>query len=386
VFRIQGQSNLEFPIDRDKCKAWGVSVGDVQNAVQTAVGGKPITQMIEGEKSFDISLRWPEKLRNSEEAILNIPVNVVNNTVTPGLVPGVPPSFLTGPSSGLSTIGTSLSMPAVAGSLFHATYRNLNDTPQRPIGELVTPLPRRKDLGKQGSYLRTGASTIYREQGKRMIAVKFSVRGRDLAGAVSEAQDKTAGLIPLGYRAEWSGEFKEMKEAEYRLLFIIPLSLGLILILLYMTYRSLLDAFLVLSNVADLSVGGIWALWLTGTHFSVSAAVGFISIFGVAVMDGMLLVGSFNQLRAQGVPLREAILEGTSKRVRPVMMTALTAILGLLPAALSTRIGAQTQQPLAIVVVGGMITTLFLTRYLVPVLYSFYGHREPVEQAEGFAH
>src|SRR5262249_40083403 len=236
---IQGQSNLEFPIDREKCKAWNVSVADVQNAVQTAVGGKSFTQMIEGEKSFDISLRWPEKLRNSEEAILHIPVNVVNNTVTAGAVPGVPPTLLTGPSTGLATVGTSLSMPALAGSLFNATYRNLNDTPQRPISELVTPLPPRNDPGKQGSYLRPGASTIYREQGKRMIAVKFSVRGRDLAGAVSEAQDKTAGLFPPGYRAEWSGEFKEMKDAEHRLLFIIPLSLGLILILLYMTYRSL---------------------------------------------------------------------------------------------------------------------------------------------------
>ncbi len=143
---------------------------------------------------------------------------------------------------------------------------------------------------------------------------------------------------------------------------------------------------MVLSNVIDLSIGGIWALLLTGTHFSISAAVGFVSIFGVAIMDGLLLVSYFNQMRAQGMPLREAIMHGAEKRVRPVMMTALTAIFGLLPAAFSTRIGAQTQRPLAIVVVCGMITTLFLTRYLMPLLYSFYGHREPPAGANTLAH
>jgi len=132
--------------------------------------------------------------------------------------------------------------------------------------------------------------------------------------------------------------------------------------------------------------GGVWALLLTDTYFSISAAVGFVSIFGVAIMDGLLLVSYFNQMRAMGLPLKEAIMQGAEKRVRPVMMTALTAIFGLLPAALSTRIGSQTQRPLAIVVVGGMITTLFLTRYLMPVLYTFYGNREPPEAARGLAH
>jgi cobalt-zinc-cadmium resistance protein CzcA len=133
-------------------------------------------------------------------------------------------------------------------------------------------------------------------------------------------------------------------------------------------------------------MGGVWALLLTGTNFSISAAVGFVSLFGVAIMDGLLMISSFNYLRSHGLPLRDAIIQGAERRVRPVMMTALTAILGLLPAALSTRIGAQTQRPLAIVVVGGMITTLFLTRYLMPVLYSFYGHREPPAEAGGLAH
>ena len=167
---------------------------------------------------------------------------------------------------------------------------------------------------------------------------------------------------------------------------IIPLSLGLIFVMLYLAFHSLLDAMVVLSNVIDLSMGGIWALLLTGTHFSISAAVGFISLFGVAIMDGLLMISYFNQLRFHGMTLDAAIMTGAEKRVRPVMMTAMTAILGLLPAALSTKIGAQTQRPLAIVVVGGMVTTLFLTRYLMPVLYSFYGGREPSASSGSMAH
>jgi cobalt-zinc-cadmium resistance protein CzcA len=219
-----------------------------------------------------------------------------------------------------------------------------------------------------------------------MIAIKFSVRERDLAGAVAEAKEKTNDLLAPPYRAVWSGEFEQMEDAEARLLVIIPASLLLIFLLLYFAFHSILDACLVLVNVVALSLGGIWALLLTETHFSVSAAVGFISIFGVAIMDGLLLVSYFNHNRAQGMAVREAILDGAAVRVRPVMMTGLTAILGLFPAALATRIGSETQKPLAIVVIGGMITTLFLTRYLMPVLYSFYGHREPPAGSSSMAH
>ena len=228
---------------------------------------------------------------------------------------------------------------------------------------------------------------ITREQGKRFIAVKFSVReDRDLASAVEEVQEKTRHLIQPPYRVAFGGEFEQMKDAEARLMLIIPASLILISLLLYIAFRSLLDATVVLSNVFDLAVGGIWSLYFTGTNFSISAAVGFVSLFGVAIMDGLLLISYFNDLRGKGLPVNEAIMEGAAKRVRPVMMTALTAILGLLPAAFSTAIGAQTQRPLAIVVVGGMLTTLFLTRYLMPVLYSFYGHREPPAGASSLSH
>jgi cobalt-zinc-cadmium resistance protein CzcA len=175
-----------------------------------------------------------------------------------------------------------------------------------------------------------------------------------------------------------------MESAERRLVVVVALSLGLIVALLYLAFNSLLDVLTVLSNVLMLSLGGLWALWLTGTNFNISAAVGFISILGVGVMDGLILVSSFNALRATGVPLRGALLQTVEKRIRPLFMTLLTAILGLLPAALSTKIGAQSQQPLAIVVVGGMLTLLVVN--LTPVFYSFYGHREPPAGAGGLAH
>jgi cobalt-zinc-cadmium resistance protein CzcA len=211
-----------------------------------------------------------------------------------------------------------------------------------------------------------------------MIAVKFSVgsytdadgkvKQRDLGSAVSEAQGKTKDLVQAPYRTVWSGEFEEMQDAETRLLWIVPISLGLIFMLLYAAFRSFLDAFAVFSNVIGLAIGGIWALYLTGTNFSISAAVGFVSLFGVAIMDGLLMISYFNALRAKGMPLNEAIIEGASKRVRPVMMTALTALLGLLPAALSTKIGSQTQKPLAIVVIGGSLILAVLTRVVQPPL------------------
>jgi heavy metal efflux system protein len=386
VFRIKGQPNLEFTVDRAKCKYWSVSVADVENAIAIAVGGQAFTQMVEGEKTFDIAVRWPEHLRGNEQAILDVPIEVTNNTVTPGYVPGTPQTPMSGASVGVNPIGTNVPMPSLWGNVFNAAINNITSVPRLRLGQLVTPVNDDGVPDPSGKFLRAGASTIYREQGKRFIAVKFSVRGRDLAGAVAEAQDKTASLFHGSYRAEWSGEFQEMLEAEHRLMYIIPLSLAAIFVLLYLAFHDLVDALLVFSNVLDLSVGGVWALLLTGTNFSISAAVGFISIFGIAIMDGLLLVSYFNHMRAQGLPLREAIIQGAEKRVRPVMMTALTAIFGLLPAALSTRIGSQTQRPLAIVVVGGMVTTLFLTRYLMPVLYSFYGHREPRSGSGGLAH
>jgi cobalt-zinc-cadmium resistance protein CzcA len=375
VFHIQGQSNLELRVDRDKCARFNVAVADAHNVVETAIRGKAFTSMIEGEKTFDVSLRLPERLRGSVEEILKIPVDVTNNTILAAASLGM----------GVSGTGSSQGTPSSVGTSTSATFNpNLTGSARRPLGDLVSP------LGKDGrldplstQFIRPGASTIAREQGQRLIAVKFSVRGRDLGSAVAEAQEKVKLEAP--YRAEWSGEFQEMEEANERLIKIVGLSLAGILVLLYLAFRSLLDVVTVFANVAAMGVGGVWALLLTGTNFNISAAVGFISIIGVAIMNGLLMVSTFNRLRGQGVPLRAALMSGAGHRVRPVNMTALSAIFGLLPAALSTRIGAQSQRPLAIVVVGGMITTLIMLNF-VPVVYSLYGRRTPSGHGAGLGH
>jgi cobalt-zinc-cadmium resistance protein CzcA len=376
IFHVRGQSHFEFRVDPQKCQKWGVMTADVNNVVASVLGAKALSSMVEGEKVFDIAIRWPKRLRDNETAILDIPVDISNNQV-------VQPQ---GPSLVPNATGTSQAPAATAGTQVDTRNPISSTAPRLRLRDVVSPVGENGSPDPSGQFERAGAATIYREQGKRLIAVKFSVRGRDLGSAVQEAQAVTKDLFQPPYRAVWSGEFEQMEAAQGRLLWIIPLSLVMIFILLYSAFRSFLDSLVVLTNVLALSLGGIWALLLTGTNFSISAAVGFVSIFGVAIMDGLLLVSYFNQMRAQGLPVRDAIMQGAEKRVRPVMMTALTAILGLLPAALSTRIGAQTARPLAIVVVGGMATTLFLTRYLMPVLYSFYGHRDPPAGSGDLAH
>ncbi|MHB1425969.1 MAG: efflux RND transporter permease subunit [Gemmataceae bacterium] len=375
IFHIRGQSHLEFRVDPEKCQRWGVMTADVNNVVGSALGASPQTSMIEGEKRFDIAIRWPKVLRSNETSILDIPVDIVNNQVVLPQYPGIVPS----------AVGHSFAAPDVTGGLAR-TDNPISQTPRLRLRDLVSPVSDDGSPDPDGQFERAGASDIYRENGKRMIAIKFSVRGRDLGSAVDEARARTKDIFHPPYRAVWSGEFEEMEDAEAKLLVIIPLSLGLIFILLYMAFHSFIDAVVVFSNVFDLAVGGIWALYLTHTNFSISAAVGFVSLFGVAIMEGLLMISYFNALRVQGLPVNEAIVQGAAKRVRPVMITAMTAILGLLPAALSTKIGSQTQRPLAIVVVGGMTMTLFLDRYLMPVLYSFYGHREPPEGSGSLAH
>jgi cobalt-zinc-cadmium resistance protein CzcA len=385
VFHIMGQSNLEFPIDRQRCARWGVNVADVQDVIATAVAGKSVSQMIEGERSFDIALRWPERLRGDESAILNIPVDVTRNVVSSGTAPSLSATPVTGAAGGPSATGSSAALPAVTGASGNAPLNDLSRTPRRRLGDLVTPLGPDGRLDPRGSFVQPGASEIYREQGQLLIAIKFGVRGRDLASVVAEAQKKIAPLIKPPYRMVWSGEFQEMEEANARLMVVIPLATAAVIVLLYLAFRSLVDVFIVLSNVAALCCGGIWALLLTQTNFSISAAVGFISIFGVGVMNGLLLVSSFHRLRLVGLPMEEAIAEGAAQRLRPMMMTTLTAIFGLVPAALSTRIGAQSQQPLAIVVIGGMTMALLLNQYLTPVLYSIFRRKPPSAESARLA-
>ncbi len=332
LFHILGQPNMEIQIDRDRCARYGINVADVEAVVQVAIGGRAFSQMVEGEKFYDIVLRLPVDLRDDPTVIGRIPIDA--------------------PSTADGQAGVRI-----------------------PLAQVATIVPHKP-----------GASYVYRENNRRFIPIKFSVRNRDLASAIAEAQEKvedpkTGAHLPQGYRVEWSGEFAQMQAANERLMLIIPLSIGLIMVLLYMAFNSLKDAMLVMANVVAATMGGVWALWITGTPFSISAAVGFISIFGVAVQDGVLLISYFNQMRSHGYRVLESVMRGAELRVRPVVMTSLTAALGLLPAALATSIGSQAQKPLAIVVVGGMLVTLFLTRYLMPVLYSIFP--APISSAPG---
>ena len=323
LFHIVGQPNLVIRIDRATCARYGINVADVEAVVQVAIGGRAFTQMVEGEKLYDIVLRLPQDLRDDPTVIARIPIDVPGAAGRPG--------------------------------------------DRIPLSQLATIVPHEP-----------GASYIYRENNRRYIPIKFSVRGP--RPGLGHRRGPTQGRATRGpargcRRATGSSgraSSPRCSEANARLLWIVPLSIGLIMVLLYTAFSSIKDALLVMANVVAATMGGVWALRLTGTPFSISAAVGFISIFGVVVQNGVLLISYFNQMRAAGLPVREAIMRGAELRVRPVVMTSLTAILGLLPAALATSIGSQAQKPLAIVVVGGMVVTLLLTRYLMPVLYSFF--------------
>ncbi len=388
VFRIQGQSNLEFPVDRQKCARWNVSPADVQGVIQTAVGGKAVTQIQEGGKTFDLSVRWPLRLRADEQCILSIPVPV-SNVVTPGNQSGAPTTPVSTGGTGLSATGTTAALPSPTGSQFN-TPSIATTTPTRRLADLVTPVNAAGQPDTAGSFLRPGASTIYREQGQRLIAIKFEVakagpNKRDLASAVAEAKEKVDPMLSIPYRSEWSGEFKQMEAAEERMAKMFAVSLVLIAIMLYIAFGSILDATVVFANVLAMGIGGVWALKIVGLNFNISAAVGFISILGVAVMNGLLFVSTFNGLRAKGLELNAALQQGTRQLIRPIVMTALAAILGLLPAAISTKMGSESQRPLAVVVVGGMLFTI-LCLNIVPVLYSFYGRRTPPAGAGDMAH
>jgi len=224
-----------------------------------------------------------------------------------------------------------------------------------------------------------GPAFIYREDNARFIAVKFSVRGRDLGSAVDEARQKVKDHVKLekGYEIKWNGEFENQERAEKQLMVVVPISILLIFFILFASFGNTLDSVLVLLNVPFALIGGIAALLLTGVNFSISAGVGFIALFGVATQDGVILVNKFRHNLQAGIPLVEAIKDGARSRLRPVIMTALMASLGLLPAALSTGIGSETQKPLAIVVIGGLMTATLLSLLILPTIYEFiYSSRE----------
>jgi cobalt-zinc-cadmium resistance protein CzcA len=324
VFHVLGQPNLNVTVDRDAAARYQINVADVQDAVQTAVGGSALTQVLKGEARYDLTLRYLPKYRDTQEAIENI--------------------------------------------------RLLS-----PSGERVSLA----QLCKIG--VTDGASEVYREGNRRYVAIKYSVRGRDLGSTVEEAIKKVNEQVklPIGYSIDWEGEYESQKRADERLLIVLPITILVIFILLYTMFKSFKWALLILANVAMARFGGLLALVVTGTNFSVSSGVGFLALFGVSVQTGVIMLEYINQLRARRYTIEDAAVEGAVLRLRPIMMTMLVATLGLLPAALSHAIGSDSQRPFAIVIVGGLIADLVMSIFLLPTLYVWFaGDRDVLPAAE----
>ena len=310
VFRVLGQPNLNVTVDRRQAARYQINVADVQDAIQTAVGGNALTQVLQGEARYDLVMRYLPQYRNTKEAIESI--------------------------------------------------------------RLLSPTGERVSLAQLCTIEeRDGASEVYREANQRYIAVKYSVRDRDLGSAVEEAMRKVTKEVqlPRGYRINWEGEYESAQRARARLFLIVPLTVLLIFIILYTMFRSFKWAMLILVNVMAAPIGGLLALMATHTNFSVSSGVGFLALFGVSVQTGVIMLEYINQRRARGASIEESAIEGAVLRLRPIMMTMLVATLGLLPAALSHEIGSDSQRPFAIVIVGGLMAALAISIFLLPALY-----------------
>jgi cobalt-zinc-cadmium resistance protein CzcA len=321
LFRLLGQPNLNIRIDREKAARYGLNTGDVNTVVQAALGGTTATTVLEGDRQFSVAVRLDSKFRDSIDTVRTVKVAYQTQSGTNAYI---------------------------------------------PLSELA-------DI-----TLDTGASFIYRERSQRYIPIKFSVRGRDLGSTVSEAQQRVAENIklPNGYQILWAGEFDDLQSAKQRLMIVVPITLLLILVLLYGLFNSLRDSLLAVAGIPFAIGGGLIALYFAGLAFSVSAAIGFISLFGVAVMDGILNITYFRELKAQGMDVAEAIFRGAEQRMRPMLMTALSAGVGLFPAAISHGIGSQVQRPLATVVVGGMFIGPLLLLVVAPALRRIFLARE----------
>jgi cobalt-zinc-cadmium resistance protein CzcA len=309
---------LDIKINRAAIARYGVNVADINGLITTAIGGDVATQVEQGEKQFDLVVRLEQQYRNNPVEIGNI------------LVP-------------------------------------------TPGGQQI-PLKELADI-----RVANGASFIYREDNSRYIGVQFSVAGRDLAGAVEDAMRQINGkiVLPEGYHLDWGGEYMEYTASRRQLNVILPLTLCLIFLLLFALYSNLKFPFItVLGVVLSAPVGGLVALWLTGTPFSVSSGIGFLALFGVSVQTAVVYISYVNELRRGGTKLAEAIREGAILRLRPIMMTALVAALGLLPAALATGVGTDTQRPFALVIVSGLFTRLLISIFLMPVLYALVARPE----------
>jgi cobalt-zinc-cadmium resistance protein CzcA len=310
VFRVLGQPNLDYVVDRRAAARFGINVSDIQDAIQTAVGGGAVSQVLRGEARYDLVVRYQKPYRDTKQAIEDIRLLA-------------------------------------------------------PSGERVS-LAQLTDVKTE-----EGAEEIYREANQRYIAIKYSVRGRDLGSTVEEAIAKVNAQVklPPGYHLDWAGEYQSQKRADKRLMLVLPITITIIFIILYTMFRSAKWALLILCNVAMAPVGGMLALLFTGTNFSVSSGVGFLALFGVSVQTGVIMLEYINQLRVRGHSIEESAVEGAVLRLRPIMMTMLVATLGLLPAATSHGIGSDSQRPFAIVIVGGLIAALLMSVFLLPTLY-----------------
>jgi cobalt-zinc-cadmium resistance protein CzcA len=307
-----GQPSLTIDVDRGKMARYGISVGDVNALIEAAVGGKAATQVVQGERTFDLVVRLLPEYRQTPEQIGNILVAT--------------PSGAQVPLRELATIGVS-----------------------------------------------SGASFIYRQDNSRYIGVQYSVEGRDLAGAVQEAQRRVTEQVklPSGYHIAWGGEYQEYAASRGQLRLVIPITLALIFLLLFALYHNFkFPAITVAGVILSAPVGGVLALWLSGTPFSVSSGIGFLALFGVSVQTAVVFISYANELRQQGRPIAQATQEAALLRLRPILMTGLVAALGLLPAAFSTGVGSDSQRPFALVIVGGLFSRLLISIFLMPVLYA----------------
>ncbi len=313
LFRVLGQPNLNLAVDTTVAARYQINAADVQDAVQTAVGGNALTQVLQGEQRYDLTLRYLPAYRDTKEAIENI--------------------------------------------------------------RLLAPSGERVSLAQLCTVqVQDGASEVYREGSQRYIAIKYGVRGRDLGGAVEEAIRKVDQQVklPTGYHIDWAGEYASQQRAQKRLALIIPLTLLVIFMILYSMFGSMKWASVILVTVAMAPIGGVVALYLSHTNFSVSSGIGFLALFGVSVQTGVIMVEYINQLRSRGYNILDAARNGAVQRFRPILMTMLVASLGLVPAATSHGIGSDSQRPFAIVIVGGLIAVLFMSIFLLPCLYVWF--------------
>jgi cobalt-zinc-cadmium resistance protein CzcA len=317
VERVSGLQYLQIDIDRSQIARYGINVSDIQEIVETAIGGKVATEVFEGQKRFGVLVRFPGDVRKDVNTIKNILVSAPNGA-------------------------------------------------RIPLEQLSRV------------YLEEGPAQISRENGQRRIVIECNVQGRDIGGFVAEAQKKIASQVelPTGYFIDWGGQFENQQRAMARLYIVVPLVILLIFILLFSTFNSLKNALLIIMNIPFAVIGGVLALFISGLYLSVSASVGFVALFGVAVLNGVVMVSYFNQLRREGLALEEAIIQGAELRLRPVLMTALVASLGLVPMLFATGPGSEIQRPLATVVIGGLISSTILTLIVLPTLYGWFEKKE----------